>query len=140
MTFGGPHQVHPRVKLRMDSSTTSSHSPHAPTQINAVHQTILNLAVRARLVEQDPNDEPAVELLKRIAERLGSADLGAELAQGWKADVDHARTVYPGESPATLGRDLAARLESRRNRTDVPNVDHSREPAGGSVRSHAPLD
>ena len=36
-------------------------------QIKALRQTILNLAVRGKLAEQDPNDEPAGELLKRIA-------------------------------------------------------------------------
>ncbi|MDO9041010.1 MAG: restriction endonuclease subunit S, partial [Desulfocapsaceae bacterium] len=34
--------------------------------IKQLRQTILNLAVRGRLVPQDPNDEPAAELLKRI--------------------------------------------------------------------------
>ena len=37
-----------------------------PDQIQQLRQTILNLAVRGKLVEQDPNDEPAEELLKRI--------------------------------------------------------------------------
>ena len=36
-------------------------------QIKALRQTILNLAVRGKLVDQDPNEEPAAELLKRIA-------------------------------------------------------------------------
>ena len=38
-----------------------------PDQIKPLRQTILNLAVRGKLVEQDPADEPAPELLKRIA-------------------------------------------------------------------------
>ncbi len=38
-----------------------------PDQIKALRQTTLNLAVRGKLVPQDPNDEPASELLKRIA-------------------------------------------------------------------------
>ena len=38
-----------------------------PDQIKALRQTILNLAVRGKLVEQDPEDEPASELLRLIA-------------------------------------------------------------------------
>lgn len=39
-----------------------------PDQIKALRQTILNLAVRGKLVEQDPYEEPASELLKGITE------------------------------------------------------------------------
>ena len=38
-----------------------------PDQIKQLRQTILNLAVRGKLVPQDANDEPASGLLKRIA-------------------------------------------------------------------------
>lgn len=37
-----------------------------PDQIKPLRQTILNLAVRGKLVAQHPTDEPASELLKRI--------------------------------------------------------------------------
>ena len=40
-----------------------------PDQIKALRQTVLNLAVRGKLVPQDPNDESASELLKKIAAR-----------------------------------------------------------------------
>ncbi len=39
-----------------------------PDQIKALRQTILNLAVRGKLVEQNPGDEPAGELLRKVAE------------------------------------------------------------------------
>ena len=38
-----------------------------PDAIPRLRRFILDLAVRGKLVEQDPNDEPAAELLKRIA-------------------------------------------------------------------------
>jgi len=38
-----------------------------PEHIKQLRQTILNLAVRGKLVPQDPNDEPAAVLLKKIA-------------------------------------------------------------------------
>lgn len=41
----------------------------APDAIPRLRRFILDLAVRGKLVEQDPNDEPASELLKRIQEK-----------------------------------------------------------------------
>jgi type I restriction enzyme S subunit len=38
----------------------------APDAVSRLRRFILDLAVQGKLVEQDPNDEPAAELLKRI--------------------------------------------------------------------------
>lgn len=48
----------------------------APNGIKKLRELILDLAVRGKLVPQDPSDEPASELLKRIAEE--KAQLVAE--------------------------------------------------------------
>jgi type I restriction enzyme S subunit len=55
--------------FREDARFTFNHLPRLttrPAHIKQLRQTILNLAVRGKLVEQDPNDEPASELIKRI--------------------------------------------------------------------------
>ena len=88
-----------------------------PNQVKQFRQTILNLAVRGKLVLQDQNDEPATALMQRIStEKLRLNRLGLiraekalreidpalffELPQGWKwanwdsvalkiGDIDH---------------------------------------------------
>ena len=51
-------------------------------QIKALRQTILNLAMRGKLVPQDPNDEPVAELLKRREIAVSSAG-PFELPASW---------------------------------------------------------
>jgi len=50
-----------RIAAHFDILFTTEHS------IDQLKQTILQLAVMSKLVPQDPNDEPASELLKKIA-------------------------------------------------------------------------
>lgn len=67
-----------------------------PDQIKALRHSILNLAVRGKLVPQDPNDEPASELLKRIAKAKSTAKgrKGAR-AKGLTSSAETANAVIP---------------------------------------------
>ena len=53
--------------------------------IKQTKNKILDLAIHGKLVPQDPNDEPAIELLKRINPDFTSCDNGhsGKLPQGW---------------------------------------------------------
>lgn len=51
------------------------------SSIDALKQTLLQLAVMGKLVPQDPNDEPASELLRRIAEERESCVAGRRSAK-----------------------------------------------------------
>ncbi len=61
------------------------------TAIKQARSKILDLAIHGRLVPQDPNDEPAEELLKRIAtsdnrpyEKVEEGDIPFEIPPSWK--------------------------------------------------------
>lgn len=89
-------QSHARFALQSLTTITTR-----ADQIKTLRQTILNLAVRGKLVDQDPSDEPAAELLTRISNEIASKrkemglrpngvfppvdvdDAPFELPQGW---------------------------------------------------------
>jgi type I restriction enzyme S subunit len=65
-------------------------------EIKQLRQTILNLAVRGKLVEQDPEDEPAEELLSKISQDLAAFTLQRRSRSEVKS------VLTPGERPFTL--------------------------------------
>jgi type I restriction enzyme S subunit len=50
-----------------------------PADVDRLQQTLLQLAVKGRLVPQNPNDEPAAELLKRIRAEKTRLTAGGEI-------------------------------------------------------------
>lgn len=108
-----------------------------PNGIQKLRELILELAVRGKLVPQDPSDEPASELLKRIAEEkarlvaegkirkqkplaeIGEEDKPFELPEGWEwvrlgeiAEVIRGVTYGKSDSSETLLLDYAPLLRA----------------------------
>ncbi len=52
--------------------------------INKAKSKILDLAIHGKLVPQDPNDEPAIELLKHINPKFNSCDGEDDVPEGWE--------------------------------------------------------
>ena len=95
-----------------------------PDQIKQLRQTILNLAVRGRLVEQDLNDEPASELLRRLKKeqvaacaseglrarppvaKLSRADMWFEFPESW--ELSSFDDLFVMVSGVTKGQKVAA--------------------------------
>ena len=57
----------------------------APDAVGRLRRFVLDLAVRGKLVEQDPADEPASVLLKRIACRKATVGQGGEVIRKAKS-------------------------------------------------------
>lgn len=91
----------------------------APNGIQKLRELILELAVRGKLVPQDPSDEPASELLKRIAEEkarlvaegrikkqkplaeIGDEEKPFELPEGWEwSRLSEVALINPRNSAA----------------------------------------
>jgi type I restriction enzyme S subunit len=71
-------------------------------QIKQLRQTILNLAVRGKLVPQGPNDEPASELLKRIEKKR------SQMLKSGYPNPDEARTQLKKLAEQAVPDDLEA--------------------------------
>lgn len=65
--------------------TIESGKENLNTIIKQIKSKILDLAIHGKLVPQDPNDEPAIELLKRINPDFKPCDNGhyTQLPDGW---------------------------------------------------------
>ncbi|EKA4467427.1 restriction endonuclease subunit S [Vibrio parahaemolyticus] len=108
-----------RISEHFDTLFTTEES------IDQLKQTILQLAVMGKLVPQDPSDEPAAELLKRIAEEkaqlvkekkikkqkalppISEDEKPFELPNGW--EWCRLEDVVDIQSGITKGRKLAGR-------------------------------
>ncbi|TOM45625.1 restriction endonuclease subunit S [Vibrio parahaemolyticus] len=108
-----------RISEHFDNLFTTEES------IDQLKQTILQLAVMGKLVPQDPSDEPAAELLKRIAEEkaqlvkdkkikkqkalppINEDEKPFELPNGW--EWCRLEDVVDIQSGITKGRKLAGR-------------------------------
>ena len=72
------------------------------TIIKQTKSKILDLAIHSKLVSQDPNDEPAIELLKRINPDFTPCDNGhrRKLPQGWAyCQLSNVLKITMGQSP-----------------------------------------
>ena len=72
----------------------------APDAIPSLRRFILDLAVRGKLAEQDPNDEPALELLKQIqSQKVGISDSGR------RRNVGNITVLTDSETPYRIPQD-----------------------------------
>ena len=72
------------------------------TIIKQTKNIILDFAIHGKLVPQDPNDEPAIELLKRINPDFTPCDIGhrRKLPQGWAyCQLSNVLKITMGQSP-----------------------------------------
>ena len=81
----------------------------APDAIARLRRFILDLAVRGKLVPQDPNDEPASELLKRIATEKARLVKAGEIRKRQAAAACRRRRRLRCAAELGDGRDLANR-------------------------------
>lgn len=103
----------------------------APNGIKKLRELILELAVRGKLVPQDPSDEPASELLKRITEEKARLVAEGKIKKTKPTNEDLAEISY--EIPSTWAvASLGQVVEIVRGIT-FPASEKSKEPEHGRV-------
>lgn len=114
-----------RISAQMDQLFTT------PEDVGPLRQAVLQLAVRGRLVPQDPSDEPAMELLDRVSKVRGRESNGTslqfrkevqsfELPTGWiRVRLDEVCEFGVG---VTKGRKISDRETRRLPYLRVANV------------------
>lgn len=103
----------------------------APNGIKKLRELILELAVRGKLVPQNLNDEPAAELLKRIAEEKARLVAAGKIKDKKPTNEDPAEILY--EIPTTWAvASLGQVVEIVRGIT-FPASEKSKEPELGRV-------
>ena len=96
-----------------------------PDAVPRLRRFILDLAVRGKLVEQDPNDEPASELLKRIAEEKIRLMKAGEIKQ---------QKPMPPVSEDELSIELPTGWAAARLADMAVCLDHKRKPINSAER------
>ncbi|MFM5304721.1 restriction endonuclease subunit S [Aeromonas caviae] len=126
------------------SAGRGSNSKLELTGIKKLRELILELAVRGKLVPQDPNDEPASVLLERIAAEktllvkegkikkpkalpeIGEEDKPFELPEGWEwRRLPDICDYFPGKTPSTKNPIYWGELDIDTPWVSISDMQHS---------------
>ena len=103
----------------------------APNGIKKLRELILELAVRGKLVEQDASDEPASELLKRIAEEKARLVAEGKIKKNKSEEYDATELAYP--IPTTWAVACLGQVVEIVRGITFPASEKSRTPEPGRV-------
>ncbi|HGT3362941.1 TPA: restriction endonuclease subunit S [Pseudomonas aeruginosa] len=103
----------------------------APNGIKKLRELILELAVRGKLVPQDPSDEPASELLKRIAEEKARLVAEGKIKKAKATYEELAEVSY--EIPSSWAVAALGQVVEIVRGITFPASEKSKEPESGRV-------